>query len=164
MATPLNLRAVNAMIARLQLIAVANGYNTDAGATVLHGRRVLEPDQLPAIVVFEGDETATATPAGAPANGNTESMRIALELNVEGYTRALPTVEGPGLSLLKADIKRAALKYSESSLADVGGVIGPVTYLGAAPLIRADGTAVEGVAVRFSVALIEGYGNPDAAR
>jgi hypothetical protein len=166
MADPLNLRAVNALIARLQGITVAGGYNTNAGARVFHGRRNLEKAQLPAIVVFEGDETAVNSPgtSGAPPDGTTDSMLVSLTLVVEGYAVAEPTAEGPALSLLKADIKKAALVYDAPSLADVDGLIGKLAYSGANPLLRPDGSAVEGVQIQFTARLIEGYGNPYAAR
>lgn len=165
MADPLNLRAVNALIARLQAIAVINGYATNAGLRVFHGRRELQQGDLPCIVVFEGEESAGNTPAGAvEANGTTQSMVVRLTLTVEGYVLAQPAAEGPGLSRLKADIKKAALDFDAPSLVDVDGPIGPLSYTGASPLLRADGTAVEGVQLTFVARLTEGYGNPFASR
>lgn len=164
MADPLNLRAINALRTRLQAITVAGGYLTDAGLRVFHGRRQLDRSDMPCIVVFEGDETAAASSGVGEANGQSQSMSVRLPLIVEGYVEAEPTVEGPDLSRIKADIKAAALNFDAPALTDVDGVIGPLTYVGASPLLRADGTAVEGVQCTFAVRLIEGYGNPYASR
>jgi hypothetical protein len=47
-------------MARLTDITIAHGYNTDCGATVLRVRKMVDPNKLPAIVIWPLPEKAEA--------------------------------------------------------------------------------------------------------
>jgi hypothetical protein len=156
---PLNLRIVEAVIARLQEILPANGYTSDAGLRVGFADRAAD-DSLPCLVVWEGEEEAEN------ADGNHRSMLTTLTVRVDAIVSADQECTGRALSYLRADVKKALLKYDEPSLRDEMGVRfgGPVGYVGATPLPREDGADAEGVSLTFRVRFKEGYGDPYAVR
>lgn len=159
----LNVRAIAAVVARLAAINGTAPYEIDLDGRVYKARRTIDAQDLPCVVVWEGEESATGT-SGATANGMTQSLRVTLEVRIDGLVQADDTNTGDQLAKLKSDIKRAVLSYSDPALSDVDGRIaqGGIEYVGASPLARADGAETEGVQCVFRINLLEGYGNPNA--
>lgn len=158
----LNVRAIAAVAARLAAINGTAPYEINIAGRVYKARRTLDPASVPCVVVWEGEETATGTTG--TANGMTQSMKVALEVRVDGLVPADDSNTGDQLAKLKSDIKRAVLSYTEPALIDGDGRIaqGGIEYVGAQPLAREDGAEVEGVQCVFRINLLEGYGNPNA--
>lgn len=159
----LNVRLVNAIVARLAAINGVAPYETDVDARIYKARRTLDPVDLPCVIVWEGEEEATNS-AGGSANGSTQSLKVALTVRVDGLVAADATNTGDELAKIKSDIKRAVLSFADPAITDGEGRIaqGGIEYLGATPLPREDGANVEGVQCTFRVNLLEGYGNPNA--
>lgn len=164
MSDPIALRAQYAMRTRLRAIDGNAPYNTAAGERVYLSRATVEEADLPCLILWAGDETAEASSGGGPAAGQTQAMRITLDVNVEGHIAAAQSNTGEQLEKIKADIKRALLRYAEPKLTDGLFAIGPLVYLGASPLPREDGAATEAVQCRFRVTYTEKFGDPDATR
>lgn len=59
MANTIREQIIQNLITRAGLILIAGGYNTDIGANVQRVRQNLDPDELPATVVWPGEEEAT---------------------------------------------------------------------------------------------------------
>ena len=53
-----------AFAARLSLILTGSGFRTDIGLRVFRGRRKIDPDQIPCVVIVGGDDTITAQKRG----------------------------------------------------------------------------------------------------
>jgi len=66
---------IQAVIARLAVITTANGFNTGIGATVERARKMLDPDDLPACVVWPKSE--------APAREYGKGM-LAMPIQIDG--------------------------------------------------------------------------------
>ena len=164
MADPIALRVLYGFRDRLQAITGGAPYNTEAGQNVFIGAGTVDAEsKIPCVVIVEGEETATQTAAGGGqgvAAGQSTKMQIALNVNVEGYLAAAQSNTGEQQAKLKADIKRAVM--GPGPIAHSGLTIGPLTYLGAEPFTREDGSNAEGVRVRFVATYTEKWGDPDA--
>jgi hypothetical protein len=147
-----------AIIAQLRTITLENGYRTDAGANVLRARRSLQPDELPAIVIFDEGET----PADGTADGRHYSMTIQQVIGVEVHTMADKDDTGQMIGLLKADVKQALLSWANAGglVSCVGDKLGVLSYDGCTALSREDGGESESCALTFTATYKEGYGNP----
>lgn len=166
MADPISLRVLYAIQDRLQLITGGNPYNTTAGDNVLIGAATVDAEsQLPCCVIREMDESATAAGPDqseiAPTDGS-RKMLVRLGVHVEGYAAGAQSTVGIVASQLKADIKRAVM--SGGPLEHSGLRIGPISFAGAEPLTREDGSNAEGVRVRFIATYTEKVGDPDALK
>lgn len=164
MSDPIALRALYAMRTRLQAIDGNSPYHTAAGSNIFIARATVDQTLLPCAIIFAGDETATASTGDAPPSGQSQAMRVQFDVTVEGHVAAAQSNTGEQLELVKADIKRALLLYATPKLTDGGLLIGPIAYLGATPLPRADGDVTESVQCRFRITYTEKFGDPDATR
>lgn len=164
MSDPIALRALYAMRTRLQAIDGNSPYNTAAGSNIFISRATVEPEQLPCLIIFAGDETAAPTTGEGVPSGQSQAMRIVLDVTVEGHIEAAQSNTGEQLEKIKADIKRALLRFAEPTLKDGLFAIGPLGYLGATPLPREDGDKTESVQCRFRVTYTEKFGDPDATK
>lgn len=152
----INERIFAAVIARLELIQVANGYHTDAGLKVFRARRSLGKTDLPCVVVWDSGEE----PVGESGNGNSRSITVLQRIGVEVHAAADRDETGEVLGLLKEDAKRALLIYD--GLADDDGKLGVVEYEGAEPIPREDGGVSEAIRLNTAMKYPEARGNPAA--
>ena len=143
MSDPIALRAQYAMRTRLRAIDGNAPYNTAAGERVYLSRATVEEADLPCLILWAGDETAEASSGGGPAAGQTQAMRITLDVNVEGHIAAAQSNTGEQLEKIKADIKRALLRFDEPKLMDGLQAIGLISYLGVSSFPREDGVVSE---------------------
>jgi len=87
MADSIRETVLQALKTALEGITIANGYETDMGKTVERGLRVpLEEDELPAIVIVEGEEDV----ASEPFAKNT----CYLQVEIHGYVTFTDSDEG----------------------------------------------------------------------
>lgn len=164
MSDPIALRAIYAIRTRLQAIDGNSPYNTAAGSNIFISRATVDDSVLPCLIIFAGDETAAPSTGEGVASGQSQAMRIALDISVEGHIAAAQSNTGEQLEKIKADIKRALLRYAEPTLKDGLFAIGPIGYVGASPLPREDGDVTESVQCRFRVTYTEKFGDPDATK
>lgn len=164
MSDPIALRALYAIRTRLQAIDGNSPYNTAAGSNIFISRATVDDSVLPCLILWAGDETATASSGSAPAAGQSQAMRMSLDINVEGHVSAAQSNTGEQLEKIKADIKRALLLFDQPTLKDGLFPIGPLIYVGATPLPREDGDVTESVQCRFRVTYTEKFGDPDATK
>lgn len=137
-------------IERLETIAVANGYQTDAGQTLFIGETPAlgEDDPAAAIAVLVGDEEPQY---------QGEQLLIRLPYDVQAHVRA--DLDEPWLTVEQviADIKRAV------ELADrtLGGLVKRQIERGAVrALPRESGSTTVGASVTYYAPYTEAWGDP----
>lgn len=150
--TPNNLRALQAVAAKLRLIGPGGGYLTrPKGVYIACG--TFDGDDLPAIAVFEGEETV--------GDQKGYVFPITLAVTVEGHVDGGDDA-GLELARIKADIKRALFAEQKDYLEDDEGRFGAISYTGATVVPRVDGAQSEHVVVSITVSYPEAKGNPYA--
>jgi len=117
MANTIREKIIQNLITRAGLILIASGYNTDIGANVQWVRQNLDPDELPATVVWPGEEEATKKPYGA----SSQEMPV----KFEGF--AIFGATNP--SVVSEQILGDLIKAMTSS-DPTGGLADSVTYAG----------------------------------
>lgn len=155
MPLPINERAFRAVLDRLRHITLANGYNTDAGASAFRSRRNIDSAELPAVVLWDDSETTNQGTA------NHSSMLIRQRMLVIGFV----SKEGdPGeqVGLLKADIKRALLR-ERGYLSDDDGKLGEIEYTGTTTEPPPTGGSTEYTQVQCVVSYKERRGDPTSS-
>lgn len=140
-----------ALAARLEAITKLNGYNTDAGEHVEHGRHVVgEGDVLPRLVLVPGD----VDPIEKNLGGGEVRRWV---LVVSGLIADDPINPLVAEDLL-ADIKRALFRSDDVRL---GGLAIQVESLAGETVTDAqDGGKVAACTVPLAVRYSEGYGAP----
>lgn len=168
MATPLQTRALRAIKARLEQIAIADGYQTNAGERVYLGPRWPDERDVPCIILIDGGDESVPDSGGKDTNnGNSRSMHLQQTFIVDVFAQRYEDIEegGIGASEVKADAKTAALDYDAQALSDDDGTIGgPLTYQGAVPIEAPDGSNVEGFRLTFTHKVLEAYGDATRTR
>lgn len=168
MTTPLQIRALRALQLRLEQIAVADGYQTDAGRRVYKGPRFPDKKEVPCIIVTDGgDEPVPDSGGRTTNNGNSRSMHLQQTFLVDVFARKYDDSEeiGIGAAEVRADAKTAALDYAAQALSDDDGKIGgPLTYEGAVQLESPEGASVEGFRLTFTHTIVEAYGDATSTR
>jgi hypothetical protein len=147
---PLNVRALRAIEKRLRAIRVGNGYAQD-----------LDPERVRiGVRSWDGDDAAISVHEGAETVDDQKGERfvVGLAVNCEFVVAASQCDTGIALGLGKADMKQAL--FGELELTDAYGHVGTLSYGGAEPAAREDGTTVEGVVVAAVVRYVEHMGNP----
>lgn len=142
-----------AIAARLESVRVASGYTHDAGARVYRGRRALNPNLLPAIVLHElEDEVVDQKSAHASASA---SGRLPFVIQV---TARLDSEDHPNIVAheLVADIKRCLFSGDPTW----GGLAESTQYTGRTLGEREDGTNVVTATVQIRVGFVEDLANP----
>lgn len=151
----LSQRALCEIERRLRRVRTADGYESDAGLSVFSSRRSIDPEQLPALVVWDNGETSASNPGGP--------VRIAMTVLVEAHGPCDQADTGDVLQALKADVKRALLAKSNGALVDEESAprgFATIRYAGAQPSARDNGATSESIAMTFEVTYGEGCGNP----
>lgn len=151
MTSPSKAAAIAAALAqRLESIRQANGYLTDAGAHVWHGRISIDPDNLPSITLHEDEDLVERQRAEAIDAG------ILLPFVIEATSECDP--DNPNLAghELIADIKRAIFAGDVTW----GGLAQKTLYTGRTVGPRPDGTNLVTVTVRLQIAMVENLAKP----
>lgn len=139
---------------RLELIQVANGYNTDAGLAVLLGESVnLGPDDANSALLIElGDDVP---PEHGFGDHSGESLGVGLPVSIHGYVRS--DIDAPYLAreALIVDIKKAV------ELADAWPAsVKSVERAGTRRFDREEGTDPVGGSVDYGIVYVETWGAP----
>ena len=145
------LQILEAIVARLTTISIANGFDTDAGAHVFLGETpVLGPDDGPiAIAVVPQDDRLTA-----------QQMKIAAPWPIPVQALAQADLDEPWVAVERvlSDIKRAV------ELADrtLGGLVSQPFERGQTRTIpREAGQTTTGAEVIYVFAYVEPWGHPE---
>jgi len=88
-------------ISRLATITVANGYNTGIGAAVIRARKKIDPDELPATVVWPGPERA---------EHQYGYLQCVMQIKVEGIVEFGATNPSVMAEQILGDIKKCILQ------------------------------------------------------
>jgi hypothetical protein len=145
-------RVLAALIVRLQTIAVASGYETDAGQVVFVNETPAFGDDDPdvAIAVQIGDEDQQWQQPG-------KAWQIALPVEVQGLVRVGLEDGWLLVEALIGDIKRA-LEQEDTRL---GGLLDfPMERGGVRTLDREAGSTDMGATLTYTVRFKEGWGHP----
>lgn len=162
MTLPTSERFLAAVATQLATILVSNGYQTDAGQRAVRAQHVVDEQDAPAVVLWEGDETPADQTDGVSA------VEVSLDFTVDGMVVADQADTGAKLGLIKADIKRCVMGWYASGAAldplaqRDNRSFGLLTWQGASPKPRTEGSSVEGVTVRFNLRYPETVSNPYA--
>lgn len=143
--------AVSAEIhTRLQGIRLANGSETDIGRDILLGRRKIDDDRPPCIVLLEGADDPRDQPGRVP------SVLIAQSYVIDGYDVCNPDHPNLQAHAIIRDLKRAIFAKDTT----LGGAVRLVTYLGRDIGPRADGVALVQARILINVEYVEDLTNP----
>ena len=163
MTLPISERAMQAVMAQLETITMANGYNTDVGSAMFRERISFEIEELPAGSLFETSEA----PENGAATDNNASMMIGHGFAVELHGDPAAEDVGVWIGLARADVKQCLCSWAAGLTAEPGrgvrdadGAIGVLSYIGSDRIIRPDGGITSAVNVRFAVKYKEGFGDP----
>jgi hypothetical protein len=156
---PLSERVMDWAVARLAQIAIADGYETDAGANVSRARRTFGETELPALTVFEESEV----PGNGQTSDETDSFTTRLGFAVFAHVVCDQADTGQRLGLMRADVKRALMRpdaLGNAGVSDDDGQIGSLIYQGSTAAPREDGASIESVRVSFIAKYPETFGDP----
>lgn len=150
---------VGKFLDRLRAILIADGYNTDMGATVKHDRVDLEHDDNRLTVFAEAE-----VPAPVQSGGRLISARlqVLIEAKIPVPDGASDTAAGDLVEALVEDIQRAVEQPDQT----FGGLApGKLAYLGRTttpryPSAQELGPRSAHVRVLYSVGYNRRYGNP----
>lgn len=149
-ATSIRRRVMAALIDRLAAISVNDGYETDAGASILFGEAPQlgpgDPDTALAIVI--GDDAPTAQASVA--------MMVPTPFEVHGVAKVTPEDPFNPVEAVLADIKRA-VELPDRTL---GGLLAEIQRGETRGLPRDPGATTAGVAITYLLTWKEGWGNP----
>lgn len=140
----------NELTSRLSQISVANGSNTDVGLKVLRGRRRIDDNQVPCVVLAEGPDQPSAGPGRLP------TVELAQTYILIAYHECEPDHPNDMGHLLLKDLKRAIFHDGVT----LGGKVVRVTYRGRDIGPRGDGVGIVCASVEIDVNFVEDLTNP----
>lgn len=142
---------------RLQQIATANGYRTEAGSSVFLGRTMVGADEAPAITITQDDEQ------DAEVAVNASLVRKTIPYIVEGIIAADPSNPYTEGFRLLADMDQAI--FSAGVIADerLAGTAVDVQYTGSQVQQAEDGSAHCIARVSLAITHSEKLGDPSEA-
>lgn len=153
MTLPITERIILATVAQLATINTSAGYSTTPSA-VLRSVSVVNEGEPPILVVWAITERSTGGNEGF-------SLQLELTLQIDAFVPANATTTGAALELIKADVKRALLSLSlATAINDASVKTDALRYTGSTASPRADGAGLEAVALTFTVAFREKFGDP----
>ena len=129
---------------RLARCTVAQGAETDIGATVYQGRRRIDEDMIPCVTVIEGPDTPDRTRVR-------DTYEIAQQYVIFAYVACDPNNPNVAAHAAIRDIKRSLFTTDGKGDGRFGGAVMGVDYLGRDIGPRADGAAFVVAAVEISV-------------
>lgn len=140
--------AFEAIVARLETIQQAAGYNTDAGFQVYAGVRYFNDDEtFPIVAVFTGDETVEKLTYNKYRSGRS--------VNIEGYVKDDSTAT-VSIEQLIEDVQRAVESDDES----LGGVVNVLDYTGIEEIEQPEaGSDIAGVRITYIFEFDREYGS-----
>ena len=138
----------NRIAARLPLFTKLQGAETDLGARVLRGRRKIETDHMPCVVLVEGADNQPKH------NGRTTTISAQLVFALQAYVPCDPDNPNVAGHAAVRDLKRAV--FGDPDVAFVR----TLTYQGRDIFPRGDGQGFVLAAIEFSVESVEDLAHP----
>jgi hypothetical protein len=134
---------------RLSAITVANGYSTDVGLNVYRGKRRLAPEDVPLVVILEGEDRV---------DGRTRhTVKLGQKYSVEAHmVCADPDNPNDTAHLMLADLKKAIFTGD----ATFDRRVAELNYTGRGIGAREDGTDIVFATVDFELVFSEDLRNP----
>lgn len=147
-----------ALVARLQRIQIAAGYQTDAGAHVFRGLAALPDDALPGIIVTEAEDLVESQRVdGSGADAPVIDTHVLLPFVIEAFAECSAADQHAEVAhALVADIKRAVF----SGDLRWGDLAVLTRYVGRAFQPRQPGTSLVHVTVQIRIGMIEDLAKP----
>lgn len=142
----------DALVERLQTLTIAQGAETDIGSKVFRGRRLLDDDLIPAIVVIEGTDRVTEQ-RGLLIDNQQEYLLYA-------YLPCDPANPNVAAHAAIRDLKRAVFRTGGRPDWTWGGRIKQAHYRGKDIGPRADGAKFVLAVVDIAVEYVESLANP----
>lgn len=136
-----------AFSARLGQILVSNGFRTDIGCRVFRGRRKIDPDQIPCVVIVGSDDSVLAQKRG--------EVSLAQGYIIEAHCQCDPDNPNDAALDMIADIKRAMWSGDKS----FGGLVRELEYTNRIISPREDGSALVSAGVELSANFPETLGD-----
>lgn len=132
---------------RLSNVTVAKGYKTEIGNTVLRGRRRIDDNQVPCVVLVEGPDNPTPAPSRIP------QAEIAQTYILVGYDKCHPNHPNDKAHLMLKDLKRAVFGDGTT----LGDQVRKVTYVGRDIGPRGDGVDIVCATIEITVSYVEDF-------
>lgn len=130
---------------RLAKLRIADGAGTDIGAVVLRGRRRIDDNQVPCVVLIEGPDAPTSAPSRIPQCEVTQTYILV------AYDKCHPNHPNDKAHLMIRDLKRAVFGDGTT----LGDKVRRVTYVGRDIGPRGDGVDVVCATVEITVSYVE---------
>lgn len=145
-----------ALAARLETIRRDNGYHTDAGRHVWHGRLTIDPDNLPAITLFEREDEIESQRVNNSTGGVPVDANVLLPYAIEASAPCDADHPARAGRALVADIKRCIFGGDLTW----GGLARLTQYTGRTIATREDGSNIVTVAVFVRIGIVENLAQP----
>lgn len=136
---------------RLALVTVANGYNTDIGLNVLRGKGSLNLEDLPAIVMVEGDDDV--------GDQRGPEIKVSQQYIFEGHSTCDPDHPNDMAHLIIKDLKRAIFG-GDATYDGRFKAKDWLAYQGRAIGTRADGTTIVAASIIVRATFVESLIDP----
>lgn len=136
---------------RMLTITKAQGAETDVGTTVLRGRRKLDDDHIPCVVIVEGLDSPTMGPSK-----RSPGVKLRQGYVLVAYDKCDPNHPNDKAHAMIRDLKRAVF----SDGATLGEQVIGVEYVGRDIGPRGDGVSIVSATVEIVVEYEESLQNP----
>ncbi|MBF6987254.1 hypothetical protein [Cupriavidus sp. IK-TO18] len=137
---------------RIARITKANGFNTDIGLRVFRGKRAFSEDDLPCLVLVEGNDT--------PQDDALTAMVVSQRYVFEAHTECDPDHPNDAAHLVIADLKRAIFAGEPKLGMRLNGKAKGMTYKGRVIGAREDGAPTVFAGIHIDVLYVEDLTNP----
>lgn len=140
---------------RLLTRTVAQGAETDLGASVFRGRRVIDDDQIPCTAIIEGQDEVEENDGSREAQARVKQDYVLL-----AYVPCSPLNPNDAAHRALRDMKRAVFSTDGKADRTLGGKVKRVRYRGRDIGPRGDGAAFVVAALEINVEYAEDLSAP----
>lgn len=142
----------NLFAGRLASIREADGYLTDIGVRVYRGRRRLDPDLIPCVVLIEGEDNVLAQTFSV----RQKEAKLGQRYIFEGHTACDPDNPNDAAHDILADLKRAIFGGDQYDARQIRAL----RYIGRTIQPREDGTELVAASIEIEIEFVETLDNP----
>lgn len=136
---------------RALTITKAQGAETDVGTRVLRGRRKIDDEQVPCVVIVEGLDTPKQGESMRRATSQTQQSYVLV-----GYHKCDPDHPNDVAHAIIRDLKRAVFRDGTT----LGEQVKSVTYRGKDIGPRGDGVGIVSASIEVTIEFVEDLANP----
>ena len=142
------------ILSRLAGVTVALGYETDVGASVFAGRKRIDDDQIPCVVLIEGGDVPSRS---GPSR---TSHKVVQHYVLQAYLACDPNAPNTAAHKAIRDLKRAIFRTAGKPDPTWNGKVSEVRYLGRDIGPRSDGSAFVVAVIEIEIDFVEDVANP----